>query len=241
MNLLVDVGNTRTKYIFQDNDKESLVSTIENSHLNESWMTNSFKGVSRCVLSNVRHNAITNMFDNWSKENSIELRVVNSERNQHGVTTNYDNPESLGVDRWLALIGAKSIFPNENILIVDSGTATTVDVLTAQGEHLGGWILPGIELMTKSIVGAASKVQATPKIINSLNFASNTSDAVNNASYVATIGLIEQAKALCEKSRIKLDRIVLSGGSAESILDLIALDAIHVPNIVFEGLKKYIV
>ena len=239
MNLLVDIGNTRTKYIYHDKNKESLVKVIDNSCLTDRWISDNFKGVTKCLLSNVKHKALTEMFDVWSKRNKTRLIVVTSEQQKFGVTTNYDVPEALGVDRWLALIGANSLFPDENVLIIDSGTATTVDVLKSGGLHLGGWILPGISVMTDSIVNATSNVKAQYNKVTSLSFGSNTADAVNNASLAATLGLIEQAISLCDSSRIKLERIIITGGAAESIIDASLHGAIHVPNLVFEGLKKF--
>ena len=68
-----------------------------------------------------------------------------------GLQLKYSNPKEIGADRIAAAIGAQAYYPNANIIIVDMGTATTVDILTARREYLGGAILPGVNMSMQAL------------------------------------------------------------------------------------------
>ena len=85
--------------------------------------------------------------DQWSC--SIEFIAARNE--QCGVRNLYQPPVQLGSDRWAALIAAWQQ-EHTSCLVVNCGTATTLDALSAQGEYLGGLILPGVSMMQKSLV-----------------------------------------------------------------------------------------
>ncbi len=78
------------------------------------------------------------------------LHEIESTASAGGVTNLYENPVRLGVDRWCALIGARAI-TTAPCVVVMAGTATTVDTLDGDGRFLGGLILPGLELMRRSL------------------------------------------------------------------------------------------
>ncbi len=69
----------------------------------------------------------------------------------------YENPERLGADRWAALIGARALHPHACV-VVTAGTATTVDLLSAAGDFLGGLILPGVELMQQALARGTAQL-----------------------------------------------------------------------------------
>ena len=154
----------------------------------------------------------------------------------------------MGIDRWLALLGTIHLYPNENVLIIDAGTATTVDLLASNGQHQGGWILAGIKALFSSILTHSTLVHAENKTLPSLAFGSNTSDNVNNACWAATLGMIEQA---IEQGQVlaSIDRIILNGGDGMALTKLvlaqtsekfIAVTNIQfIENLIFYGLQEY--
>ena len=75
-----------------------------------------------------------------------------------GVINGYAEPSRLGVDRWLALLAARQLCPG-NLVVVDAGTAITLDLLSGDGRHLGGYILPGVERQAQSLWGGTSRVR----------------------------------------------------------------------------------
>lgn len=74
------------------------------------------------------------------------------------LTNSYDHPESLGADRWAAVLGAASLLKHRDLLIVNAGTATTLDYLSALGQYEGGWIIPGLDLMLGSLASGTAKL-----------------------------------------------------------------------------------
>src|SRR5208337_55868 len=79
-------------------------------------------------------------------------RWVRSDARAAGIRNAYHEPWRLGVDRWVALIGARDFFPGHALLIVSVGTAMTIDLLDARGRHRGGLITPGPRLMIDALL-----------------------------------------------------------------------------------------
>jgi len=79
-------------------------------------------------------------------------RRVRTRRSAGGIRNGYSEPWRLGVDRWVALIGARQLFPDSALCVIDVGTALTVDLLDERGRHRGGAIIPGPALMAASLI-----------------------------------------------------------------------------------------
>jgi type III pantothenate kinase len=167
---------------------------------------------------------------------SCQPRFIASRNEQCGVRNRYTIAAQLGSDRWAALIAAWHLVGQE-CLVVNCGTATTVDTLSKQGEFLGGLILPGVELMQHSlIVGTA---QLKPSQGEYVPFPLNTADAVFSGSIQASCGAIQRQHGLLNDSGAP---IVLSGGAARTLLqpylnkDLANVPLRVVDNLVLQGL-----
>ena len=83
-----------------------------------------------------------------------------------GIQHCYQQPETLGVDRWLTLFVAKA--SQRAAIIIDAGTAITLDVITANGDHKGGWIAPGMKLMQESLVQRSTRLKVTEQVPNEI-------------------------------------------------------------------------
>lgn len=88
-------------------------------------------------------------------KNDIRVDIAQVYKKQSGVIIAYEDPQSLGVDRWLALLAAYNDAPNETWLIIDAGTAVTIDLMD-KGNHMGGLIVPGLELLHSSFYNKTS-------------------------------------------------------------------------------------
>jgi len=240
MRVMLDIGNTRTKYVIKENDFAAQIQTIENVRLTATWLNENWQYAKQILIANVNKSAITQALQLWAIEKDITLTHVESESERFGISNCYDNPKTLGVDRWLTLIGGNSQYPNKNILIIDSGTATTVDFLTSNGEHQGGWILPGIETLFASILTKTSKVNAEYMSSASMSLGKNTSECVNSACWAATIGLIEVAIAQIEQNNA-IDKIIILGGNAQSLANLLKEAVIIDQYLIFSGLERYFI
>lgn len=164
---------------------------------------------------------------------AVPLFWASSRAEQCGVRNAYEDPGRLGADRWAALVGARAQ-QRGACLVVNSGTATTIDVLDAAGVFQGGLILPGIDLMratladnTAQLPHAAGQFKTLPR---------NTEDAIASGCLQATAGAIErmfvqladQPGAVC----------LLSGGAAENLAPLLGIPFLGSDNLVLQGLAR---
>jgi type III pantothenate kinase len=149
-----------------------------------------------------------------------------------GVSNLYANPESLGVDRWCALIGARGMTASP-ALVVMAGTATTVDSLDAEGRFLGGLILPGTDLMLRSL---AKETAALP-LANGVRapHPRSTDDAIVSGAIEAQVGAIE--RAYCRLDNVNA-LCIISGGNAELLAQYLVIPFLLTHNLPLEGLRR---
>ncbi|MCX7194429.1 MAG: type III pantothenate kinase [Proteobacteria bacterium] len=151
---------------------------------------------------------------------------------QCGVRNPYEHPALLGSDRWAALIAAWHQ-ERASCLVVNCGTATTVDALSAEGEFLGGLILPGVDMMRSSLALGAAQLAHAEGVWRV--FPRNTADAMFSGSIQATVGAIRlQFEALAVHGSV---RCLLSGGAADNVQSHLKLPLVRVDNLVLRGLQ----
>jgi type III pantothenate kinase len=238
MRLLVDVGNSRTKFLFEKQNKLTEIKYIGNDAVNAQWLTDTFINVESITLASVNHNSLTEIFSSFSEKQNISFIQVKSEGERFGVTSIYQQPTTLGVDRWLTLLATAALYKNKNVLIIDAGTATTADLLDNNANHVGGWILPGINTLFSSLLVNTTHVSATQSPVSAIAFGQNTSECVNQACWAATIGFIEQA-IIQAKKLMTLDNILVTGGNAEGISKLLVEDHKVINKLVFLGMQRF--
>lgn len=253
MMLLIDIGNSRTKYVSLVDGKLSDPSQLNNTDFTSAYFDKHFRQVSRVVVANVAKSGLTSALSTWCQSHQVKFTQVHSERQKDVLTSAYQDPSLLGIDRWLALLGATRLYPEKNVLIIDAGTATTVDFLDEHGQHQGGWILAGINVLLTSILSHSTLVHAENEAEPCLLFGKSTSDNVHNACWAATIGLIHQAIKQAQKYG-ELDQILVTGGNGKALTLLLESELqessfkkgnISVKNIkfvdelIFYGLQEY--
>lgn len=234
--LLLDVGNSRCKWARIENGAWTKRGVVENTE----WqaLQGSFELLpppARIIISNVggelMAQRLRNIFAMWP----VEAEFVMAKSEQCGVKNSYENPARLGSDRWAALIAAWYRLGCA-CLVVNCGTATTIDALSDAGEFLGGLIIPGITLMQQSLKHNTAKLQDEEGHLQ--NFPRNTADAIHSGIIQATLGAIEHQIVLLKSSGAKkLAACILSGGAAEKIEAHLGMRVERVDNLVLEGLK----
>jgi type III pantothenate kinase len=154
----------------------------------------------------------------------------------HGVTVGYPEPASLGVDRFLGLVAAWGDV-TAPCIVIDCGTAITIDGLDADGLHRGGLILPGLELAGSSLTeGTAALPLATARSAEVSLFAQTTTAAIDVGLRLGLAGAIER---ICDDMAEQLGSSVariLTGGSAKMLLPLLRSDYQHDPHLVLRGM-----
>ena len=160
----------------------------------------------------------------------IELRMAVVSRYAGGVQCGYRSEEELGIDRWLGVVSAYSKF-KRSLIVADLGSAITLDVVNDDGQHLGGYILPGLSLMRESLDRGTVQVSANDNMDDAIAPANNTSAAVNRGSLFAVIATIEK---LAQRHQALL---VLTGGDANLIKGVLNIDALYERDLVIDGLS----
>lgn len=149
MNLILDIGNSSIKLsLFEDNQE---VHTAKFKHFDRTSLESlleKYPQIAAAIISSVRENAgdVKSML-----EERIPLVLVLDAQTPVPVKVCYKTPETLGKDRLAAVVGASVLFPNQNVLVFDSGTALTMEVLDAQGNYVGGNISPGLNMRFQAL------------------------------------------------------------------------------------------
>jgi len=170
----------------------------------------------------------------------VEPRWVVSSSQACGVINSYDHPSRLGVDRWVAVIGARHRVLAQGAarpaLVVMVGTAVTVDAIDANGRFLGGLILPGFGLMLKALeMGTAGLKAPTGEAVE---FPTNTSDALMSGGTDAIAGAIERMHRKLQTRTGLSPVLIMSGGAAVKLAPVIELPFELVDTLIFDGLLQ---
>ncbi len=170
----------------------------------------------------------------------LEPRWVVSSREAAGLTNGYDHPNRLGVDRWVAMIGARHRVLAQGrprpVLVVMVGTAVTVDAVDASGHFLGGLILPGFGLMLRALeMGTAGLKAPTGEAVD---FPTNTSDALMSGGADALAGAVERMYRKLRARTGEEPALVMSGGAAVKLAPITELPFETVDTLIFDGLLQ---
>lgn len=175
----------------------------------------------------------------WCAESlGVEPTFARSSSFCAGVSNAYKEPERLGVDRWLAVIAAFHRHP-EGALVVDAGTALTIDLVDARGEHLGGYILPGLNLMQQSLRQDTARIRYTEARAPELEPGKSTAEAVANGAALAAAASVAAARVQARERLGGNCAVLLTGGDAPLLMRLLgekADDFAYSPDLVLDGL-----
>ncbi len=162
-------------------------------------------------------------FSQWCKKNwQLEPIYAAVSKFCAGVANGYDDVSQMGVDRWLAVMAAYNIDKSKPCLIVDSGSACTVDSLLSNGVHLGGYIVPGIELMRSALFRDTDRVK-----LNSISYdeelsaGKSTQMAVSSGLRVMELSLVTFALEELFAAGGGDIRIVLTGGNGAKLANVL--------------------
>lgn len=172
-------------------------------------------------------------FNNWCHEQlSVMPQFASSAASVGGVSNGYLNPSLLGIDRWLAILSAFAQARQASV-IVDCGSALTVDLVGGQGEHLGGYIAPGFALARRALLGSTHGVRVgdTPGEL-SLVPGRATEAGVAAAQGVMMVGLVRWAIQQLPPNPM----LFITGGDGERLLPYFP-EARWCPELVLDGLE----
>ncbi len=226
MNAVIDIGNTQTKIGLFKDDAELEVSVVES---NQAATFIKKHKVTHALVSNVSEKG--GFFKEIEKEAS-HLTVFTIDTPMP-IFTSYNTPNTLGVDRLAACIGARK-YASGNVLVIDAGSCITLDLLTDKNEHLGGIISPGIEMRIKAMHTFTANLPLvsfkTVSLIGTTTEKCLQSGATNGA--LAEI----QGLILAFQEKYQDLSIIIGGGDATFFDKNLKLSIFVVPNLAVEGL-----
>jgi type III pantothenate kinase len=232
-----DIGNTRAKFWVCESGVIKVRSVIAYERRVEniiSWLSSSaIERPDAILVASVLDLDAENLFsqschDKWQRI----PQYARSSAQYAGVLNAYgERAASLGVDRWLGLIAAHGA--QEDVCVVDCGTAITIDVLRRNGQHSGGYILPGFGLMLDALCQETQRVRVDATIADGLALGRSTSEAVIHGALMAVVSLVEHVVA---QSPI---RLILTGGDADRLSKLLVPPHTVEPDLLLHGLQRY--
>jgi type III pantothenate kinase len=194
--------------------------------------------ITHCRLVSVRSDVETQeIVDRLSQKLQIGVARAQSSRYLAGVTNAYEEYGRLGLDRWLAIVGAFSLCCGA-CMVIDVGTAVTVDLVAADGRHLGGYIAPGMALLRGQLLSHTRRIQYDPEearlALSDTRPGSSTAEAVERGCLLMLRSYISSQQIQAHHLLDGPFRTYLTGGDALLVGDLSSVST--VPDLVFRGL-----
>jgi type III pantothenate kinase len=244
--LLLDVGNTRIKWGVLDDGQIHKTGHIAQHKVHDQGLgvltSRLPHDVDAVLASNVAGQTFaTRLSGVIGMHCRTDVHFAKTEREACGVRNGYRQPRRLGVDRWVGMIGAWSELQSACV-IVDVGTAVTIDALDDEGMHIGGQILPGVALMLAALAASTSDIPSVggrvPEAGTGLDiFGDNTARAVRNGAWNAVIGAVERSITTLRSNAYE-PHVVLTGGDASRMLTALGSEHLHRPHLVLQGLAR---
>lgn len=239
---LFDCGNTRIKFaLFTEGQGLSQHQFIDYSVL-PSFVRKLFERYpmpDEIKISSVtKHERLSALLENIQEFTKIPPTIATSQIQALGLTNQYDVPETLGADRWLAMLAAWDIY-HQSSLVVDLGTALTIDYISTSGVFEGGLILPGLKSLRDALLKDTA-IQNITDLPYTNELGHNTSLCISSGIHYTIVGSI----LALYQSLPKVDSIILSGGRADWLKEIlepvIPTAHYHVhKHLVLEGLLRF--
>jgi len=236
MRLIIDIGNTLAKVaLFEDLEPLAITYlphlTIEALEL--FLKESNFSRPETAILSSVRQSD-EHVIDYL---NSNFKLLILSAQTPTPLKNLYNSPETLGYDRLAAAVGAVALFPNRNILIINTGTAITYDIVTRYSEYLGGAISPGLTMRLMALHNFTQKLPLVTLKDDAPMVGTTTEKSiisgVLNATRAEIDGMIERFNNHYEQLAV-----ILSGGDVKYFDKSLKNSIFAIPNIVISGLNQ---
>ncbi len=243
--LLLDIGNTRCKWAWLQDDvfipggEFVHFGQIEPEHLVQIKLDHSpEKIVAVCVAGNKLTESLSVQIQHHFGK---QVELLHTPGKGKGIQIAYAQPAQLGSDRWAAMVAARQRWPGY-LCVVDAGSALTLDILQPDGQHLGGYILPGLSMMQSCLLDktAIPLSSQAVKMASSTQPGHDTASCIANGTVQAACGLIERTVLQLKQDTTETVQCVLTGGDSQYLVTALTIPHAVEPNLVLLGLAQII-
>lgn len=243
--LLIDAGNTNIKGILASKEgfKNDFCLAHDTLNLEAIKALSTEQDVESVVVSSVLSSEGTKrLVKQIKKIHQRPTIVVSTMMGLDMLTHTYKNPNKLGVDRWMALIGARSESSDRGFAVLDFGTAVTLDLVDEAGRHIGGHIIPNTNSMKKALLGSTQDIRytgiAASEYKQSYSFGDNTESCVDLGIQALLRAYVEQMIKVV-KGHIDEAKIYACGnGISKQLLQEIDRDIVYDQHLMYKGMLK---
>lgn len=229
MLLAIDTGNTNTLFAIHDGKDWAVEWRIATDAARTAdeyavWLYQllemqglTFENITDCIIATVVPQSLFNMRNLSRRHLNVEPMVVGDADLDIGIEAKIDNPKEVGADRLVTAVGGLTRY-KAPLIIVDSGTATTFDVINEHGDFVGGIITPGINLSVKALHEAAAQLPRIAIVKPEKVIGTNTVTAMQSGIFWGYIGLVDELiRRIKEESG--MDYTVIGTGGIASLFE----------------------
>jgi len=239
MHLILDLGNTLQKIAIFKSGKLESIKTFEKVNFSElvAYISDCIQDENGSIKIPAILSSVINYpesFKQFMSENFFFIEL--NENTPVPIINKYKTASTLGNDRLAAIVGANNLFPNSNVLSIDCGTCITFDLLTENGEYLGGAISPGISMRFKALNTFTDKLP----LMSYTNF-SELIGTTTEESILSGVqnGVVSELEGIIQNYQSKFPdlKVILSGGDINYFDKRLKNNIFAVPNLVLQGLN----
>jgi type III pantothenate kinase len=236
--LLLDIGNSAGKWLLVSSPEECRRGRGTLDQLPDQLVEDVGEALSEAtvLIASVAAPAQEQALAARLRDLGCRVWFARSRGELNGLINAYADPERMGVDRWLAMVAARRRCSGE-FCVVDAGSALTIDLVAANGQHEGGYIIPGSALMERALFADTQRVRYDAAAAPALDPGRSTAEAVSHGALLAQAGAVSLALAAVRERGLN-PQLFLCGGGAELLQSVLKDESVHAPDLVFEGLLR---
>lgn len=238
MKLFVDVGNTAMKWRFRHGETVSqggcrhgrdwpgVISTLlqGDTGLDAIWIASVAGPVADAEIADLLH-----------ERTGVSPRFYYSCAEDFGVRSCYPEPRKLGVDRWVAMIEGYQRYGAS--VIIDCGSALTIDAVDGGGAFLGGYIVPGLGMLRTALLRDTSDVHIEPAAARP-GLGRSTGECVHNGLLRMSVAFVTEVVVELRQVLDDTCKVLVTGGDAQELTAAFPFEFLHMPDLVLDGLER---
>ncbi|WOJ96752.1 type III pantothenate kinase [Congregibacter brevis] len=230
--LLLDIGNSATKWMAFDSHAKVSEGRVETAKIVDALMPQLED--TTVLVSSVAAPDLQNSLSASLAPLCKRVWFAQSRGAVNDLVNSYADPERMGVDRWLAMLGARRRVAGR-ICVVDAGSALTIDLVAEDGRHEGGYIIPGVALMKRALFADTDRVRDSLSDSVSIAPGCSTAEAVSHGLLLAQAGAVSLSLSHATAGG-EAPEVLMCGGGADDLAQVLDVEVTIAPRLVLEGL-----